>query len=206
MRDLIILGAGVHAGEMAEIVERVNAVSPRWNLLGCVDTNDQPRTGPVGVMPVLGGPGVLADHPDADLVPDNTWKRTRDTPTDRLVSLIDPSCFVSKTATIGRGTVLYPGGYVGLHAKVGSFVFCLSGAVINHDNVIGDGVTLASKATCAGHVEVGNDAYLGQSCTIRQFIKIGEKTLIGMGAVVVKDVPAEHVMIGNPAQPLVKSE
>jgi hypothetical protein len=34
VRDLLILGADVHALEMAEIVERINAAAPAWNLLG----------------------------------------------------------------------------------------------------------------------------------------------------------------------------
>ena len=35
MRDLLILGAGVHGAEIVEIVERVNQAAPAWNLLAC---------------------------------------------------------------------------------------------------------------------------------------------------------------------------
>ena len=34
MRDLIILGTGVHAAEMVEIIAQLNADAPTWNLLG----------------------------------------------------------------------------------------------------------------------------------------------------------------------------
>ncbi len=47
------------------------------------------------------------------------------------------------------------------------------------------------------HVESG--CYLGQACTIKQYLTIGRESLIGMGSVVLKDVPPNSVMVGNPA-------
>src|SRR5688572_3851107 len=102
MRDLLILGSGVHGAEMAEIVERVNRVSPMWNLLGFLSPNN-PQVGMErNGYPVLGGPDALTEYPDACLVPDNEWPRTLPLPRERLISLVDPSAFVSRTARIGQ--------------------------------------------------------------------------------------------------------
>jgi acetyltransferase-like isoleucine patch superfamily enzyme len=54
--------------------------------------------------------------------------------------------------------------------------------------------------TLAGGLYVEADGYIGQGCQIRQQLRIGRKSLIGIGAVVVKDVPAGSVMVGNPAR------
>jgi sugar O-acyltransferase (sialic acid O-acetyltransferase NeuD family) len=200
MHDLLIVGSGVHGAEMAEIVERVNRVRLTWNLLGFVS----PQNTPVGTerngYPVLGGPDMIAAYPDACLVSDNEWPRTLALPHERLVSLIDPSAFVSRTAQIGVGCVLYPNSFVGLNASLGDRVFCLSGCVINHDCVLEDSVVLASGVILAGSVHVEAECYLGQSCTIRQFLRIGRGSLIGMGAVVVRDVAPGSVIIGNPGR------
>ena len=46
------------------------------------------------------------------------------------------------------------------------------------------------------------DCYLGQACTVKQFVRVGKGSLIGMGAVVLRDVPPNAVMAGNPARRL----
>lgn len=202
MRDLLILGGGVHGLEMAEIVERVNAVVPTWNLLGFI-TPAEAEIGPArNGYPVLGARGHLPAYPEAFLVPDNEWPRPLDVPAERLVSLIDPSVFLSRTTTVGAGCVLYPHCFVGLNARIGNAVFCLSGSVINHDVVVEERVVIASGVSLAGSVHVEADCYLGQACTVRQKVRIGRGSTIGMGAVVIRDVPANTVIVGNPGRTL----
>ena len=204
MNDLIILGVGVHGTEMAEIVERVNRAAPTWNLLGFIAP--ETKAGLVGTQlngyPVLGARETIAQHRDAFFIPDNEYGDPLDLPRERLVSLVDPSAFVSRTARIGPSCVIYPGCFVGLNATIGERVFMLGNCTVNHDAVLEPQVVLASGVTLAGFVHVEAGCYLGQSCTIRQFLRIGQRSLIGMGAVVVKDVPPNSVMAGNPARKL----
>ena len=202
MRDLLILGIGVHGAEMVEIVGRLNREEPTWNLLGCLSPDGRAVGESRNGFPVLGSFDDLSRYPEALLVPDNEWPRTLAVPRDRLTTLIDPTSFVSRTAEIGAGCVIYPHCFVGLNARLGDYVFCLSGCVVNHDDVIEDRTVLASSVTLAGFVRIESDCYLGQGCTVRQFQRVGRGSLIGMGAVVVKDVPANSVMVGNPARKL----
>jgi len=203
MRDLIILGTGIHSLEMAEIAERINRATPAWRLVGYLSprddrTSDEYRNG----HPVLGGAEQIAQYPDAWFVPDNEWPRDCPLPWERMASLVDPTAFVSRSARLGRGCVIYPHCFVGANAILEDRVFVLAGCVINHDDVLGRSTVLASGVTVAGAVQVGRDCYLGQRSTIRQQLCVGDGSTIGMGAVVIRDVPPGAVMIGNPARVL----
>jgi sugar O-acyltransferase (sialic acid O-acetyltransferase NeuD family) len=202
VHELLILGVGVHAIEMAEIAERAFNAGAQWRPGGFVSPDGR-RTGEVlNGYPVLGGPEVLEQRTDAGLVPAFGWPEQLEVPQERLISLVDPSAFVSRTARIGAGCVIYPGSFAGLNARIGDRVFCLSGSILNHDVVLEERVVVASGVTLAGSVYVESDCYLGQSCTVRQHLRIGAGSLIGMGAVVIRDVPPNSVMVGNPARRL----
>lgn len=197
MKDLIIIGTGVHCREMAQIVERVNRQTPQWNLLGFLAKSEEERKRTIE-YPILGMLDDIARFPEAFFLPG--WEWATDLPQDRLATVVDPSTFVAHSAQIGKGTLLYPNGFVGADAVIGDYVLTLSGAIINHDDVIGDHVVLASGVSLAGQVTVESGCYMGQACTVRQGLRIGAGSLIGMGAVVVKDVPPNSVMVGNPAR------
>ena len=137
MQDLIILGLGAHGPEIAEIVDRVNSVQETWNLLGFISPDGHKIGEHVNGYPVLGTIEVLKDYPNAGVVPICEVPQRSEVPRHQLVSVIDPSTFVSRTAQIGVGCVIFP------HC----FVFCLSGCIINHDDVIEPRVLLASGVT-----------------------------------------------------------
>lgn len=200
VRDLLILGVGVHAAEMVEIVERVNQAGLTWRLLGFIAAERKDVGEEQNGLPVLGTLDELNRYQEACLAPAFPWSRSLPVPRERLVSLVDPTVFVSRTARIGAGCVLYPHCFVGLNSHIGDHAFCLSGCLINHDTVLEEGVVLASGVCLAGSVHVEEDCYLGQACTVRQELTIGRGSLIGMGAVVVKDVPPNSVIMGNPGQ------
>lgn len=201
MKDLIIASIGIHALEMAEIVERVNRVAPTWNLLGLLmrDGQDCSRRTVHG-YDVLGTVKDVDHYPHCWFAIDN--ERPVALPDDRLATIVDPTAFVSRTARMGAGCVIYPHCYIGANAILGNRVFALSGAVINHDDHLEDDVILCTNVSLAGSVHVEAACYLGQACTVRQLLRIGRKSMVGMGSVVIRNVPPETVVAGNPAKVL----
>jgi acetyltransferase-like isoleucine patch superfamily enzyme len=201
MKDLIIPSVGIHALEMAEIVERINRASPTWNLRGFLTRDGQERADKtIHGYPILGTARDIGRFADCWFVPDN--ERPVELPMGRVGNIVDPSAFVSRTARLGVGCVIYPHCYVGANAVLGDRVFVLAGAVINHDDRLDDDVVLCANVSLAGSVHVEAGCYIGQACTVRQRLRIGRGSFAGTGAVVVKDVPSEVVVVGNPARVL----
>lgn len=202
MHDLLILGIGPHAVEMAEIVDRINRVEMTWKLIGFVSPSQDQAAEERSGFPIFGLEQIMERFPTAFVVPEYDWPRKSEIPRHRLASLIDPGAFISPTAQLGLGCVVYPHCFIGAYARIGDLLFCLAGSVINHEDVIEDRVTLTSSVTIAGNVYVESDCYLGQSCTIREMVRIGRGSLIGMGSTVLRDVAPNSIMIGSPAQKL----
>ena len=73
-------------------------------------------------------------------------------------------------------------------------------AVISPSAVISEGYTVLAGAAMAGHTEIGRKAYLGIGCTIIDDIRVGVETIVGAGAVVIRDIPDHAVVAGVPAK------
>jgi len=104
-------------------------------------------------------------------------------------------------------------------AKLGKVLYIGSYAVIGYAN-IGDGVVISNKVSILSGqhqhnfddpgkgildkegvyscVNIGNDVFIGEQSVI--MANIGEKSIIGAGSIVVQDIPAYSVAVGNPAK------
>jgi len=59
---------------------------------------------------------------------------------------------------------------------------------------------LAPAAVISGFVRVGTACYAGAGALVKQRVTIGDMALIGMGAVVTRDVAPATVVVGCPAR------
>ena len=55
-----------------------------------------------------------------------------------------------------------------------------------------------------GGVEIGDGVWIGNNCIILQNVSIGEKSIVGAGSIVTKDVPPYSIVAGNPAKVIKK--
>lgn len=120
---------------------------------------------------------------------------------------------VLKGAKIGAECNICAHSLIEGNVVIGDRVTIKSGVQIWDGSMIGDDVFIGPNATFTNDlyprskkypekfkcVVINNGASIGANATILPGITIGEKSLIGAGAVVTKDVPARAVMVGNPA-------
>lgn len=73
--------------------------------------------------------------------------------------------------------------------------------VAHNCHIEADAIVIAS-AELSGGVRIGRRAWVGPNASVMQKVSIGADCLVGIGAVVIKDVPAGSVVAGNPARTL----
>lgn len=77
-----------------------------------------------------------------------------------------------------------------------------AGVHVGHNVKLGKRCKITAHAMLGGSVEIGAGTWVGPSAVIRDWRTVGEDALIGIGAVVTKDVPDGTAVVGNPAHPI----
>lgn len=71
---------------------------------------------------------------------------------------------------------------------------------IAHNNRIGRNVSITGCVNISGSNVIDDNVWIAPNASVRGWVHIGEGATVGMGAVVVKDIPAYETWIGNPAK------
>jgi sugar O-acyltransferase (sialic acid O-acetyltransferase NeuD family) len=113
--------------------------------------------------------------------------------------IIHPSVYISKWVNVGEGSIIAAGCIVTVNVKIGKHAQLNLQTTVGHDSIIGDFFTSAPGAKINGNSLIGHSVYVGSNAALRQGINICSEAVIGMGAVVVKNIVEKGVYTGNPA-------
>ncbi len=204
MKDLILIGAGGFGSEVAWIVERINEVSPQWNLLGFVDDYADKKSKIIDTYSILGTIDDLSNYPSAHVVCciANTTVRKSiiEKVNNPFATLIDPAAIVSNRANIGEGSVVCPGVVITVDIIIGKHNIIDANSTVGHGTVVGDCVTAYRSANISGNTKIESGVQIGTGAQILQGLTVGANTFVGAGAVVTKNLPEDCVAVGVPAR------
>ena len=211
MKDLIIFGASGFGREVAWAVERLNKATPTWNLLGFMDDADDIQGTEINGYKVLGKTVDVVKYVDAYFVVAVGTSRTREkivsnmktaNPDIKFGTVIDPSVEISDLVTIGEGTIICAHTIITVNIEIGSHVIINLDCTIGHDAILNDFVTLYPSVNVSGFTNIGHAAELGTGMQIIQGKSVADYSIVGAGAVVVKDIPEKCTAVGSPAKPI----
>ncbi|MDA2923068.1 acetyltransferase [Acidobacteria bacterium AH-259-L09] len=202
---VVIVGAGGHGRVVLDVLR-----SAERRVIGFLDDNPSLHRTQVLGTPVLGSTRKaprLVDKEGASFlvgVADNVVRgklmnrlRLFDVP---FASVVHPAATVASDVMIESGVVVLAGAVVntGSRLRVGSLVN--TSASVDHDCDLGEFAQVQPGSVLTGGVVVGRYAFIGSRAVVLPLKSIGENAYVGAGAVVVRDVSSNEVVVGVPAR------
>lgn len=206
MADVLVIGAGGHSKVILDIL-RLNGD----RAVGLLDDNRALWGHTQGGVPILGALDSYSDYTYDYLVlamGSNALRHKLKTTIFQAVAdeawltAIHPRAVIASDVTVGLGTVIMAGVIVNSGTTIGAHCILNTASTVDHDSVMSDYVHIAPGSHLAGGVTINEGAFVGVGASVIPNILIDTWSVVGAGAVVVRDVPSRQVVVGNPAKPI----
>lgn len=209
LRRVVIIGAGGHAREVAEILIHQARERDGPQVLGFVVDNPEGHGAEVGRLPVLGDWSWFegADRDGLAVICavglPQVRKRLIEQAEARglpFASAVSPLAYLSPEAEVGEGGMVFPHSFVSAGSAIGSHSIVNVGVSVSHETRVSRYGTLSPGVRLAGNVTVGEGCYLGVGASVIDGASIGEWAIVGGGSCVTEDLPDNVTAVGLPAR------
>ena len=119
-----------------------------------------------------------------------------------LRNYISPFAYVSEQVETGENNIILGFSYIFDKVSIGHSNTIRMSVTIGNDCILGNGTNIGAGSVIGGATNIGNSCWLGLNCTINDHITIADETLVGSGAVVIRNTEQGTTYVGNPAKPI----
>ena len=191
--NIYLYGAGGHAKVIIDILKEHDIA-----VAEVIDDNKELTS----LLEIPIAPIFKADKPIIVTIGNNASRKqvTKKLEDACYTQAISKKSVISDTSTIKEGTVVMQGTIIQSSTKIEKHVIINTGATIDHDCIIEDYAHIAPGVHLCGNVRVGEGSLIGVGAVVIPNIKIGKWSIIGAGSVVVNDIPDGVLAVGNPCR------
>ncbi|WMJ87117.1 acetyltransferase [Anaerocolumna sp. MB42-C2] len=209
MKDIVIIGAGGLGKEVAQLIKEINKDKKTWNLLGFIDETVEKQGSVINDTPVLGSFDWLLKSRKNKIWTVCALGNPRDKyniiqkasayPVN-YATLIHPDAKVNKYSELGSGCIICCNSFISVNTKIGNHVCINPGCGIGHDTIIEDYTSLYWNVTLSGNVCIHEGCEIGSKAIVIQKKTVGKWSIIGAGAVIIRDLPENCTAVGVPGR------
>lgn len=204
-KDIYIIGAGGFAREVVWLIRRINEVKNTWNIVGFIDANPELLGTELDGYKIVGNDDYLnsknGDYCVCAVGSSTLRKKIISNLTNvRFATLIDPNVQMSSSTKIGDGSIICAGSIITVDGNIGNHVIVNLDCTIGHDANLDDFVTLYPSVNVSGNVHLGECVEMGTGSKIIQGLNVSNNSIVGAGAVVVRNIEEPGTYVGVPAK------
>jgi len=209
MENIAIYGAGGFGREIACLINAINKVEPKWNIIGFFDDNPLLKgssnnygeilggietlnswSEPLSVVMAIGSPKILA-----------AVVNKINNPTIKFPNIIAPDVlfFDNGNFILGQGNLIGFRCVISCQIQLGNFNLFNTDVFVGHDTIIKDFNVFNPSVRISGEVIIGNTNFFGVSSVVLQQKKIGNNTVVATNSVIMRNTMDDCTYAGNPA-------
>lgn len=125
-------------------------------------------------------------------------------PLHRWATFVHHSAYVARSARLGFGTAVMANSVINTNARIGNHNTIQSNCLIGHDNIIGDSNYFTAHCAIGSNNRIGSGCFFGLNTSMNNYITVGDFVFVGMASNVVRSIPSEMMVYGNPAKQVEK--